>query len=276
MLRLLRPRQWVKNAFVLMPLIFAAKFMNPAVVVNALIAMALFCVAASSTYILNDLMDVDKDRRHPTKSRTRPIASGEVTESAARAVLALLYITLVTALVVFPGVALIIVGYILLNMAYSLKLKNMPVIDLFCIAVGFVLRVYAGAKSISVPLSSWMFITTLCLALYLAAIKRRQELNLSGSAGREILSHYTVALMDKYAEIAMVGSIVFYSLFVITVRPALDISIPLVLFGLFRYWYIVECQERGESPTDALLNDAPLLLTVLAWMGACVYALWPS
>jgi 4-hydroxybenzoate polyprenyltransferase len=155
-------------------------------------------------------------------------------------------------------------------------LKRQPVLDIFTIAIGFVLRVYAGAMALSVPVSSWMFITTLCLALYLAAVKRRQELSQSGTDGRQVLEKYTVALVDRYAEMSATGALLFYSMFVMSTRPELVVTVPFVLFGMFRYWYVVEALDGGESPTDALLSDWPLLLTVVSWVGVCVWALWPT
>lgn len=164
----------------------------------------------------------------------------------------------------------------MLNLAYSFRLKHQPVLDIFTIAIGFVLRVYAGAVALDVPVSEWMFVTTLCLALYLAAVKRRQEISQSGSQGRKVLGAYSVALIDRYAEMSATGALVFYSMFVMEARPELVITVPLVLFGLFRYWYVVEALEGGESPTDALLSDWQLLATVALWVGACAWSLWPA
>jgi 4-hydroxybenzoate polyprenyltransferase len=175
-----------------------------------------------------------------------------------------------------PRVMAVIAAYLLLNVAYSFVLKYQPVIDIFTIALGFVLRVYAGAIALSVPLSSWMFVTTLCLALYLAAVKRKQELAQSGTDGRKVLEKYSIPLVERYAEMSATGALVFYSLFVMSAKPTMVITVPLVLFGLFRYWYVVEELEGGESPTDALLSDGPLLLTVILWVAACGWALWPA
>jgi 4-hydroxybenzoate polyprenyltransferase len=171
---------------------------------------------------------------------------------------------------------MVILAYLALNVAYTFILKHQPVIDIFTIAIGFVLRVYAGAMALSVPVSSWMFVTTLCLALYLASVKRRQELRQSGSEGRKVLEYYSVSLVDRYAEMSATGALLFYSLFVMTARPEMIITIPFVLYGLFRYWYVVESQDYGESPTDALLSDWQLSLTVVTWICACAWALWPK
>jgi len=172
-----------------------------------------------------------------------------------------------------PQVILVIVGYSALNLAYTFFLKHEPVIDIFTIAIGFVLRVIAGAVALNLNASSWMCVTTLCLALYLAAVKRRQELAQNGSDGRKVLERYSVGLVDRYAEMSATGALLFYSMFVMSARPELVITIPLVLYGLFRYWYVVEALDGGESPTDALLADWQLMAVVAFWIAACVWAL---
>lgn len=275
LIRLLRPRQWVKNVFVLAPLIFSGEFLHPESIKTALLAFVLFCIASSATYIVNDLHDIERDRRHPVKSKTRPLAAGKVTVAAALVLLSVLLTLLVAAGFIVPRVMTVIVAYLLLNVAYSFVLKHQPVIDIFTIALGFVLRVYAGAMALAVPLSSWMFVTTLCLALYLAAVKRKQELAQSGTDGRKVLEKYSIPLVERYAEMSATGALVFYSLFVMSAKPRMVITVPLVLFGLFRYWYVVEELDGGESPTDALLDDWQLLLTVVLWTAACGWALWP-
>jgi 4-hydroxybenzoate polyprenyltransferase len=194
----------------------------------------------------------------------------------ALALLVTLYGVLIWAWLLMPQVILVIASYIALNIAYTFVLKHQPVVDIFTIAIGFVLRVYAGAVALAVPVSSWMFVTTLCLALYLAAVKRRQELSQSGSEGRKVLKKYSVALVDRYAEMSATGALVFYSIFVMSSKPQLIITVPLVLFGLFRYWYVVEELEGGESPTDALIADWQLLLTVVIWVIVCALVLWPN
>lgn len=274
MLKLLRPKQWVKNAFVLAPLVFAGEFLNPLAIGHSLLALLLFCVAASAVYILNDLKDVEHDRLHPSKAKSRPLAAGIVSQRAALMMLAVLYGLLAVGWWFLPAVVYVVIAYLLLNAAYTFVLKHQPVVDIFTIAIGFVLRVYAGAMALAVPLSSWMFVTTLCLALYLAAVKRRQELLQSGTEGRKVLEKYSVALVDRYAEMSATGALVFYSLFVMSARPEMVITIPVVLFGLFRYWYVVEVLEGGESPTDALFADGQLALTIIAWVGLCVWVLW--
>jgi decaprenyl-phosphate phosphoribosyltransferase len=273
LVKITRPTHWIKNIFVLAPLLFSGGFMHWKHIEAALFAMLLFCVGSSATYIVNDIKDIENDRCHPVKSKKRPLATGEVSVFAAKILLFIIYLTLACGWFINSNVVMVIITYLLLNFAYTFILKNQPVIDIFTIASGFVLRVYAGAVALSVPVSSWMFVTTLCLALYLAAIKRRQELIQSGTEGRKVLKNYSVSLMDRYAEMSATSALLFYSMFVMSTRPELIITIPLVLYGMFRYWYIVEVIELGESPTDALLDDWQLLFTVILWGIACVFTI---
>lgn len=275
LIKLMRPKQWIKNGFVLAPLLFSGMFLNFNAVYQALLAVIFFCIASSATYIVNDLYDIERDRRHPTKSKSRPLAAGMASTTNAVVLLCILYLILAGCWLLAPKVVEIVAAYLVLNVAYTFVLKHQPVIDIFTIAIGFVLRVYTGAIAISVPVSSWMFVTTLCLALYLAAIKRRQELNQHDTEGRRVLENYSVALIDRYAEISATGALLFYSLFVMSEKPQLIITIPLVLFGLFRYWYIVETLNGGESPTDALLVDWQLLLAIALWIAICIHVLLP-
>ncbi|MAD02178.1 MAG: decaprenyl-phosphate phosphoribosyltransferase [Pseudoalteromonas sp.] len=273
-IRLMRPKQWVKNAFVFAPLLFSGLFSESESTLQAIIAFTMFCLASSATYVLNDYLDIEADKKHPTKSKTRPLASGEVTKFQAKILMVLLYGSVLLSILISIKVFAIIIAYLVLNVAYSFYLKHQPVLDIFTIATGFVLRVYVGAAAIEVPLSSWMFITTLSLALYLAAIKRRQELIKSGDTSRKVLQMYTKSLIDKYAEMSASCAILFYSLFIISDKPEMVYTIPFVLFGLFRYWFIVETKESGESPTDALYRDKLLQLTITGWIAACIYSLY--
>ncbi|MEZ9699203.1 phosphoribose diphosphate--decaprenyl-phosphate phosphoribosyltransferase [Vibrio sp. 10N.261.46.E8] len=272
-IRLMRPKQWVKNAFVFAPLLFSGVFTDMLSVQHSLSAFVIFCLASSATYVLNDYNDIENDRKHPVKSKSRPLASGEVSKPQARILMVVLYGAVALSALVYPEVVAVVAAYLLLNVAYTFYLKHQPVLDIFTIATGFVLRVYAGAVSLDVPLSSWMFITTLSLALFLASIKRRQELMKSGNKARNVLQFYTIELVDKYAEMSATCAILFYSLFVISDKPDMVYTIPFVLFGLYRYWFIVESKDSGESPTDALFADRWLQLTILGWIAACIYSL---
>lgn len=219
LIKLVRPKQWVKNSFVFAPLIFAGEFLHPDSVYSTLLAAFLFCIAASAVYIVNDLKDIEKDRIHPEKSKKRPLASGQVSPQSAIILLILLYIVLISFWAVVPNVIYVIFIYLALNWAYTFKLKHEPVIEIFIVAFGFVLRVYAGAMALTVPVSHWMFITTLSISLYLASIKRRQELSQSGSQSRGVLAYYSVTLIDRFAEMSAVTAVVFYSLYVMEVQP---------------------------------------------------------
>ena len=276
LIKLVRPKQWVKNSFVFAPLIFAGEFLHPDSVYSTLLAAFLFCIAASAVYIVNDLKDIEKDRIHPEKSKKRPLASGQVSPQSAIILLILLYIVLISFWTVVPNVIYVIFIYLALNWAYTFKLKHEPVIEIFIVAFGFVLRVYAGAIALTVPVSHWMFITTLSISLYLASIKRRQELLQSGSQSRGVLAYYSVTLIDRFAEMSAVTAVVFYSLYAMEVQPKLVVTVPLVIFGLFRYWYIVETLKGGESPTDVIIQDKQILLTVLLWVGYCIWVLLPT
>ncbi|MEZ9864433.1 decaprenyl-phosphate phosphoribosyltransferase [Vibrio breoganii] len=272
-LRLMRLDQWIKNTFVIAPLLFSGLFTDWSSIQLSLSAFLIFCFASSATYILNDYRDVEDDKKHPVKSTSRPLASGDVTKAQARVLLMVLYGVIFLSATVYPKVSTVIAGYLLLNIAYTFYFKHQPVLDIFTIAIGFVLRVYAGSVALNVPLSSWMFITTLSLALYLASIKRRQELRNSGESGRNVLQHYTVSLIEKYAEMSATSAILFYSLYIISDKPNMVYTIPFVLFGLYRYWFVVEAKGVGESPIDVVYSDILLLLTVLGWVVACFFSL---
>ncbi|MFA0456468.1 decaprenyl-phosphate phosphoribosyltransferase [Vibrio breoganii] len=272
-LRLMRLNQWIKNTFVIAPLLFSGLFTDWYSIQQSLSAFLIFCLASSATYILNDYRDVEDDKKHPVKSTSRPLASGDMTKAQARVLLMVLYGVIFLSATVYPKVSAVIASYLLLNIAYTFYFKYQPVLDIFTIAIGFVLRVYAGSVALNVPLSSWMFITTLSLALYLASIKRRQELKNSGESGRNVLQHYTVSLVDRYAEMSATSAILFYSLYIISDKPNMVYTIPFVLFGLYRYWFVVESKGVGESPTEVVYSDILLLLTVLGWVVACFYSL---
>ena len=268
-LALLRPKQWIKNGFVLAPLIFSGELTDGKAVGYAILATLLFCIASSAAYIVNDLHDVENDRKHPVKCKSRPLAAGTITAGTAYAALIVLVACLFAGAVALPGVGAVLAAYIALNLLYTFALKQQPVVDIFTVAIGFTMRVYAGAIAISVLVSQWMFISTLCLALYLAAIKRRQELALTGGKGRKALERYSLPLVNRYAEMSATGALVFYSMFVLSERTELIITIPLVLFGLFRYWFVVEASNGGELPTDVVFADWQLLLTIVLWVAIC-------
>lgn len=281
--KLLRPKQWVKNCFIFVPLIFRGLAFDSLSFFNACFAFVLFCIAASAVYVLNDIYDKEFDQKHPVKSKERPIASGKISIRFAFYILGFLYLILLAQVWFFPELFKVLLIYILLNFAYTFVFKHQPVIDIFIIAVGFVLRVVAGAVAIAVQTSSWMLITTLCLALYMAAIKRRQEILVhniySEKSGkhkktRHVLEKYNRSLLNRYAEISGVSAFIFYSMYVFIKQPDLILSIPFVIFGLFRYWFVVENQYGGESPTDLVLSDWQLMLSIICWVAVCSYVMF--
>jgi decaprenyl-phosphate phosphoribosyltransferase len=281
-LLLMRPKHWIKNIFVFAPLIFAGVFLEFSQVAQASIAFLGFCLAASIIYIINDLIDAPLDAKHPQKKIDRPIASGRVSKKTACLFAIILGLFFIILSFIDLQTFFIIALYIIMNIFYSLWLKHIAIVDIFCIAIGFVLRIIAGAVAINVPLSIWMFITTLCIALYLASIKRQKEfernliLPLDEQDSRKVLKTYTLDLIKRYAEISAISTLMFYSFFVITSHPDLTLTIPIVIFGLFRYNLIVETSALGESPTDLVFEDLPLTLTVLAWLSFVLFTLWPS
>jgi 4-hydroxybenzoate polyprenyltransferase len=276
LVRSLRPVQWLKNGFVLAPIVFSGRVDDPTAWARSLAAVAAFCAASSATYLLNDVIDREADRRHPSK-RNRPIASGRVTVAAALITAALLIVVAGAGAVALGGwFPAILGGYLALTVLYSVFLKDLVFIDVLVVAAGFVLRVVGGAVSIEVPVSRWLLLCTYLLALYLALGKRRAELALLGDdAGnhRVVLGHYTLPLVDQAISVVLGATVLAYTLY--TVAPdtiakvgsdGLMATVPVVLYGLFRYLYLLHRHELGGSPARVLITDLPLLLCVVAWL----------
>ena len=274
--RLLRPRQWIKNGFVFAPLLFTGRYTDRTSLVETLYAFVVFCMASSAVYVLNDLKDIEVDKLHPKKSKSRPLAAGKVSKRDAIVILLVLVGLLVALIARTPALLPSVGAYMLLNIAYSIYLKHQPVLDIFTIATGFVLRIVAGASALSVPLSSWMFVTGFSLALYLAAMKRLSEIKETGTESRRVLEMYSEDLMEKFTLIAAISSLTFYSLFTLTTRPELISTIPIVLFGIMRYWYVADHLKAGESPTDALSKDIQLILIAVAWLVLVIFGIHSS
>lgn len=271
--RLARPVHWIKNAAVLAPLTFAGSIRDLHLAASALEAAVLLCLASSLVYVFNDIHDADADRLHPVKAVTRPIAAGEVNPGEAWLLFGGIGILLLTLSFHVSALMAGIGAYIALNVAYTIRLKHVAVADLFALAYGFVARVYVGAVAIGAPLSSWMFVTTLCVALFVAATKRQAEIRRGRHDTRAVLAMYSPGFLTRCAEIACISAIVFYALFVIELEPALALTLPVVLFGLLRYRYLVGRGTRGESPVDLLMQDGPLTASVALWASTCIYIL---
>ncbi|ACF14056.1 UbiA prenyltransferase [Chloroherpeton thalassium ATCC 35110] len=273
---LLRPKHWIKNVVVLLPLFFSSSFLDRSAVLDALLGFIFFSLSASSVYVVNDLVDVERDRQHPIKRQKRPIAAGIISPPTAIAILVVLYIFVGLSYFFSMKFMIAILGYMALNLAYSFYLKHQPILDIFTVAAGFMLRIYAGAQAIDVPLSSWMLITALSLSLYLASVKRLQEIRLQGTKGRDVLSNYSPRLVERYAEFSAISALVFYSLYCLTEHEGLILTIPLALFGMFRYWFLVDQESQGESPVDVVYTDIPMQITLIAWIVFILVELWPK
>ncbi len=280
----MRPRQWTKNALLLAPLVFARRATDPASVRLALAGAAAFCLLAGATYVANDLADRDRDRLHPLK-RQRPIAAGEVSfawAASAAAVLGAAGLALSFALGL-PFLACA-AGYLVLQIFYSAFLKRVAIVDVFAVAAGFVLRVVAGGEAVAVPISNWLYLCTLLLALFLALEKRRAEVVLlAGEAARhrDILGCYDLDLLDQLVAVSSGASVLAYSLY--TLAPdtvakfgtdRLKFTIPFVLFGIFRYLYLVHRRGEGGEPERVLLRDLPTQLNLLGYIAVVAWAIY--
>jgi len=272
----MRPEQWLKNGFVLAPIVFSGLVHDPVAWARSLAAVAAFCAASSAVYLINDVIDREADRSHPIK-KDRAIASGEVSVATALAVAVMLTAAAIAIAVWLGGwFPAVVVAYVALVLLYSAVLKRAVFLDVLVVAAGFVLRVVGGAVAIDVPVSHWILLVAYLLALYLALGKRRSELALLGDeAGnhRVVLGHYTLPMVDQAISVVLGATVLAYALY--TVAPdtvakvgseGLLATVPIVLYGLFRYLYLLHKHELGGSPTRVLLTDRPLLICVVVWL----------
>lgn len=280
-----RPAQWLKNGVIFVPAVFALKATEPEMLRAGAAAMA-FCALSSASYLVNDILDRERDRQHPDK-RLRPIASGRLAPGPAAALAATFgAVALAVAWRLGPRVLAVAAGYLLLQGAYSTVLKTIAVVDVFAIAAGFLLRVVAGAEAVGVPISNWLYLTTTFLALFLALEKRRAELNLLGQGAaqhRGILSEYSVGLVDQLVAIAGGATVMTYSLYTLapeTLRKfgtdRLRLTIPFVLFGVCRYLHLVHRYGAGGQPERVLVRDRGLHLALLGYAVTVAWAIYAS
>jgi 4-hydroxybenzoate polyprenyltransferase len=284
LVRSLRPAQWTKNLFVLAPLVFGKELDDPEALARAAAAFGAFCAASSAAYLINDLRDREEDRRHPLKRR-RPIASGALPVPAAvGAAAVLLALAALLAAPLGVGVLALVAGYTLLNVLYSVALKHVVILDVMVVAVGFVLRVLVGGLAVRVEVSSWLLLCTIFLALFLAFSKRRHEIVLltEAAAGqRRVLDHYSPAFLDQMINVVTASAVVCYALYAISPETAarfdsrwLVYTVPLVLFGIFRYLYLIYQSPEERNPTEAILTDPPFLINLALWGLAVVWIVY--
>jgi len=282
-LRSMRPRQWAKNVFVLAPLIFAKLFRDPVAVCRAAAAFGAFSLMASGVYLVNDSLDKDEDALHPQK-KFRPIAAGELSVPTALTLAAVLFVSaLATALWINGRFLLTLFVYLAMNLAYSYQLKHIVILDVMMVAAGFVIRAIAGSVALQVPMSDWLFICTTMIALFLAFTKRRQELFHGGEDAtkhRKILAHYNVHFLDQMIAITTSSTVLTYTLYTLSPEVKdklrtdnLKWTVPFVLFGIFRYLYLVHVRHAKGDPTSTLLGDVPSVVNVILWGLVVLYIL---
>ena len=272
----MRPIQWVKNGFVLAPIVFAERLGDPDTLLSASFAFLVFCAAASAIYLINDLNDREEDRKHPLKKH-RPIASGALPVRAATTVMIVLVIgALAGAWTLGARFTGLVALYLGINLLYSNGLKRVVILDLMAVASGYVIRVEAGAAAIEVAMSNWLLLCTIFLALFLIISKRRHELMLlaEDAAGhRAVLDHYSPAFLDQMINVVTASTVVAYALYAVDPQTVarfgsehLVYSVPLVLFGIFRYLYLIYQKPGRRNPTEAILTDVPSVVNVGLWI----------
>ncbi len=274
LLKTMRPRQWSKNIFVFAALVFDKHLFHISAFLHTLAGFFLFCLISSSVYIFNDIVDIEADRQHPTK-KNRPLPSGQLSVGVAWiAGIALVIITLILSYVMDPEFSLVIAVYFFLNLAYTRWLKHIPILDVLVLATGFVLRVEGGVSLIDVQrFSPWLYVVMTLLALYLGFGKRRAELGLlAQNAGthRKVLEGYTIPLLDQYIMIVSGTTIVAYSLYTfsapnVPANHSMMLTIPFVVYAIFRYLYLIEVEHSGGEPEEVLLTDRPFQVSLLLW-----------
>lgn len=288
LIKLIRPKQWIKNFFVFAPILFSKHIFDSAYLLNTIEAFVTFCLTTSAVYIVNDIMDVESDRAHP-KKKYRPIASGEISVQQALIFLGALTILIILSFFFQSKVfTFIIILYFITNFFYSYKIKKVVLLDVFFISFGFMLRVLGGAAAISVTVSSWMVLTTIFISLFLAISKRRAELSQivnheNIEKQRPVLKEYSVEFADQLNTIAAAGTIISYALYTVSDRTLatfgtekLIYTTPFVIYGIFRYMYLTHKKNLGESPTSMVVRDIPILLTVILWFLVCLVIIYTN
>jgi 4-hydroxybenzoate polyprenyltransferase len=270
----MRPRQWSKNLLLFAGIVFAAKLGDGVRWLEACAAFAVYCAASSAAYLVNDVRDAEGDRLHPLK-RLRPVARGELEPRSALVLAAVLAGGAVAVAAVLGWSSLgFLAGFLGLQAGYTVRLKHEVLVDVLAIAGLFVLRAAAGAEAVDVRISPWLLLCTALLALFLGLAKRRGELLLVGAErtpGRPVLEGYSLALVDQLVAVVAASTVIAYSLYTFTARDSktMMVTIPFVLYGVFRYLLLIQRDDVGEEPENVLLTDRPLLATIAGWAATC-------
>lgn len=275
-LKLIRVHQWVKNLFVFVPLLFSLHLFDKDYFLTTLFAFVIFCLASSLIYVINDIIDIEADKSHPTKNK-RPLPAGEISKKSAMIVVAILAVIQVILLPNFNVEFIYFVtGFIVLNIFYSFWFKQIVILDVFSIAAGFSIRVLAGAVVIMVPISSWLILTTMFISLFLGVMKRHSELVLvegnEDAPSRKVLSQYSLNFADQMATIAAAAVIICYALYSVSERTVnifgtenLIYTTPFVVYGIFRFMYLEYISNKGDNTTKIVFTDVQLIITIVAY-----------
>lgn len=285
LIKSMRPKQWVKNGIIYTALVFDQQLLQIEPFLKTTAGFVLLCLGASAVYLMNDLVDLEQDRAHPVK-RNRPIASGKLPLTAARAASAMLIIVSIAgALLLEPYFGFVVLAYLVLNLLYSFYLKHVAIIDVLVLASFFVLRVEAGVTLITVQrFSPWMYVCVTLLALFMGLGKRRAEMVLlaeNANSHRRVLDGYTISFIDQLLSIVSSTTIVAYALYTFSAQNlpeshTMMLTIPFVIYGIFRYLFLIHVKGEGGAPEDLLLEDIPLMSTVVFWALSAVFVLYLS
>lgn len=278
-IHLLRPKQWIKNLFLFAALLFSRNMDKPQYVMTVLYAFLCFCMISSTVYIFNDIHDVEKDRQHPRKSM-RPIAAGIIDRREAQILMIIMLpVSAILSFMLDYRFGFIVLTYLVNNVVYTLHVKNLVILDVMSIALGFILRVSGGAVVIGVTISPWLLLCTFLLSLFLGFSKRRNELLIlqtDAHSHRSILEHYSLDFIDNMLSIVTASTLISYSLYTFYASESKHsmVTILFVLYGIFRYQYIVYNKKMGESPEEIILTDIPLIVDIMLWVLVSIVILY--